>query len=341
MMKRIHPLNQYLLIISLILFMLACSMKGVRIGGGKEDLESTRIAQAVEATVLAKQDTEATAWADLSSTLIAPIPELPTLPVEEQPPQVPLKESAVEPTAFPTLDVNERIKASNVLLFEDVRGYYDLPPYLHQVVANMDFSKGRVIEVGDAVGNFLSQLNSDTKWDIIIVGAEVRTGVRGEFWDVIKKQVDNDVALVAEVWYLDEIRHGRIEPLLEECGIRFQKDWTRESGDDRNNYSIFWLKPESEFFNYPNQVSPLISTVGYWEGDVGDLLQYASGGDAQLLAGKHTDRTSSDAVIASCMEGRVIFQTFSTHDYKASQVKPLWENYIYNTLKNHYLVTEK
>jgi len=39
------------------------------------------------------------------------------------------------------------------------------------------------------------------------------------------------------------------------------------------------------------------------------------------------------------MEGRVIIQTFSDHDYHEDQIVALWENYIYNTLKAHFAVT--
>jgi hypothetical protein len=124
---------------------------------------------------------------------------------------------------------------------------------------------------------------------------------------------------------------------MQDCGIKYQKDWLREKGDNPLDYSIFWLEPEDGVFNEPNKVEALISPSIYWVGDIGDRLQYGTGGDARLIAGIHIDQKSSDAVIASCMQGRVIFQTFSTHDYKESQMVPLWENYMYNALKNRYL----
>jgi hypothetical protein len=36
------------------------------------------------------------------------------------------------------------------------------------------------------------------------------------------------------------------------------------------------------------------------------------------------------------MDGTVIFQTFSSHDYPRAKVMALWENYITYTLTNHF-----
>jgi hypothetical protein len=36
------------------------------------------------------------------------------------------------------------------------------------------------------------------------------------------------------------------------------------------------------------------------------------------------------------MEGRMVIQTFSSHDYKQDLVETLWENYITYTLTRHY-----
>jgi hypothetical protein len=36
------------------------------------------------------------------------------------------------------------------------------------------------------------------------------------------------------------------------------------------------------------------------------------------------------------MDGRVIWQSFSTHDYAADDTLALWQNYIVYTLKNRF-----
>ena len=59
-------------------------------------------------------------------------------------------------------------------------------------------------------------------------------------------------------------------------------------------------------------------------------------GDAELLAGLYQSHKSDYGVLAACIEGRVIFQTFSTHDYRQDQTVPLWQNMITYTLSNHF-----
>jgi hypothetical protein len=69
---------------------------------------------------------------------------------------------------------------------------------------------------------FMGDLNSSTPWDLIIVAAEERDAVQGEFWDVIAPKVINDkTALIVEMWYLSDTVNGRIRPLLTQCGIDF------------------------------------------------------------------------------------------------------------------------
>ena len=61
-----------------------------------------------------------------------------------------------------------------------------------------------------------------------------------------------------------------------------------------------------------------------------------SGGDAVLLAGLSSRPSPGEGVLATCMQGRVIIQTFSDHDYRQEEIIPLWQNYIHYTLKNHF-----
>ncbi len=326
-------------IMTFFLVSLACSLPGVATPSAVAPtadlgLENTRIAMGVEQTLIASEKTR---MADEEAQVEANQSD-----EQEQPTQTPYPTYTYEPdeptfTPEPTeMDIDALIEGANVLVFEDVKGYFDLTPWVSRAVDNMNFSGGKVVEVADAVGTFMTHLNSPTKWDLIIVAAEVRTGVRGEFWDIIADQVDNNVALVAEVWYLDDIANGRIAPLLGECGIKYQRDWFREDDYEVLNYSLYWLDQNHDLFSHPNVVGPLYTPSIYWVGDAGDQIAIGSGGDAQLLAGLYPNEKSNFGVLAACEEGRVIFQTFSTHDYKQSQMIPLWENYIYYTLKNHF-----
>ena len=66
------------------------------------------------------------------------------------------------------------------------------------------------------------------------------------------------------------------------------------------------------------------------------MIKIGPGGDARILGGILYNNKNDYGVIAECMEGRVIFQTFSTHDYRIDQTTALWENYIIYTLTKHY-----
>jgi len=186
--------------------------------------------------------------------------------------------------------------------------------------------------VGDALGTFMENLNSGIEWDLIIVGAEAHEDVSGDFFDILTKRVvQDDSALIVEMWYLDLISNGRVKALTTQCGVELQKNYEAAS-------SIYWLESNSPFFTEPNTAVPLIHYDPYWEYQAGDYLRLLPGSDATFLAGMYQNRNSDYGVITSCFDGRVILQTFCNHDYKESNIKLLWENYIYNTLKNRFAV---
>jgi hypothetical protein len=173
-------------------------------------------------------------------------------------------------------------------------------------------------------------LNSATKWDLIIVAGESRSGVQGEFWDIITPKVVNDkTALVVEMWYLANTARGRIQSLTGQCGIEYQA--TKEFVD-----SIYTLAPDSPFFTTPNSGFSLIHYNTYWHDKGGDYIRLTGGSKATLLAGSYPNEKSRYGLLASCFDGRVIFQTFSTHDYKKTDMQMLWQNYVTNTLKSHF-----
>ncbi len=305
----------------------------------------TQIAFGIQSTQLAEDraqlNLDQTAAAVMPIETIAP-PTAEPATAEPAPTWTPI---AVEPTAEPptpeAVDMTDRIRGANVLVYEDVRGYPDLETRVSMAVRTMRFKGGKVIEVGDALGVFMENLNSGVKWDLIVVAAEARNTVRGEFWDIIYDQVSDGTALVAEMWYLDEISGGRINPLLRECGVRVQKDWSRDpyTNDDPQkslNYSIYWLDNESEVFYTPNMTGQLTTPNLYWSGDVGDLLMLRTEGDAQMIAGLYPNRKTDNGVLASCLGGRMILQTYSTHDYRQDKTVPLWENFMTVTLTHHF-----
>jgi hypothetical protein len=260
------------------------------------------------------------------------------------PSSTPLPTSTVQPTSTSSLtapasdtpvptptvvDVTVKMKSARILLFEDVAGIY-LKRYVQEALDNLGYP---YVDVADRLGSFKEQLVSGVQWDLVISASEARSGVRGEFFDYIKSKLDSGGSAILEVWTLNNIVNGKIAPLMMECGVRYQSDWLNPPDSER---SVWWLNPDNPVLNQPNQGISLAHPVLYWTGDVGDLISLSNGGDATLLGGTIPAKKTSFGTLAVCMQGRLILQTFSTHDYRETEIVPLWENYIYNTLKARF-----
>jgi hypothetical protein len=342
MSARRAPTN-ILILITLLILTLACSMPSF--ASQPEGLQDTQVAIGVQQTSLALQQAtlnanqSQAAAADLAPTGM-PLPTLTLTPAPSQPVEIPSPTSTVTQSniSIPPGSMEDQIQAANVLIFEDVWGHPTLSgdKRVSDAIDRIGFEGGKVINTGDAMGNFKSQLLSGTSWDLIIVSAEVRTSIQGEFWDYIMDQLNNKVAFIAEVWYLDDTASGRVASFLGACGIHFQRDWLRETNYNELDYSILNLVTDHPIFTTPNSGITLVTPNIYWMGDAGDLVSLGAGGDAEILAGTHFDRKTDYGLIAECMQGRVILQTFSTHDYRYDQTVPLWQNYIIYTLSNHF-----
>jgi hypothetical protein len=143
--------------------------------------------------------------------------------------------------------------------------------------------------------------------------------------------MNSGVGVIIEVWNLDEIGAGKFSSILTKCGLRYQDDWWQPPAP-----SLWWLEPESPVFHEPNEGMSLVNYIGYWNGDAGDLIRLAPGSEGTLLAGNIATERQRYGTIATCLDGRVIIQTFSSHDYHQDDVERLWANYIYNTLRAHF-----
>jgi hypothetical protein len=309
-------------VLILVLTTLACNI--AMQGGNSQPTQpaqptpdTTRIVLEAQATALAaalaQQPTNAPTVA-ASATAPATETTAPSAP--------PTETSIPEPT---TADMDALIQNANILVYEDAGSVY-LDTW---VKSSLDLMGLKYTHVGDALGNFMTNLNSSTKWDLIIVAAESRRGVQGEFWDIILPKVNNEkTALIAEMWYLSNIANGRIKSLTDACGIAFQS--TRGLVE-----SIYLLDSSSPIFSTPNGGFSLTNYVGYWKDKGGDYVR-ATSSDAVLLAGGFASEKSRYGMITSCFEGRAIIQTFSSHDYKRADMVKLWQNYITNTLTNHF-----
>lgn len=306
---------------------LACSIPGA--ATDNSGLSQTQVAIAVQQTGLAIQHL----------TMNAPTQPPPAETYTPYPtytaPAPPATESAAQP-AITAVDVSERIKSSNILIYEDIAGYTKLKPIVNDTISMMNFSGGKIINTGDGLGKFKEHANSATRWDLIIIAAEVRSSFSGEMFEMIYDHVNNGGATIIEVWYLDRVASGKVAPILSKCGVSFARDWRRNRDYDPFDYSIYWLDKYHPLLSAPNVVKAPSYPYPEWFTDAGDLIKLGSGGDAVLVGGLHPDRTSDYGVLASCMDGRMVIQTFSSHDYKWDIIQPLWENYITYTLTKHY-----
>lgn len=249
-------------------------------------------------------------------------------PVEIVPPviETPMPTNPPDPMA----GMDEKIRNAKVLVFEDTNEL-GIGEWIEETLLRMGIKD--YVQTYDRSGDFMEQLNSPTKWDLIIIGAESKTKVQGEFWEVIMTHVYKKTAIIAEIWYLDLLGGGKIKSFTNECGVAYASNYDLAE-------SIYWWDTESPVFTTPNNAMPLIHYSRYWNNQCGDKMRTTGSGDAQLLAGWRAKPDSRGGLIASCMGGRTIIQTFSNHDYHEDQIKDLWENYITYTLTNHFLAIQ-
>jgi len=226
----------------------------------------TRVALEYQATQMSIQLTEAAKVAQQPTPIPPTQPPVVVnvtqiVPTAEPPTDTP----PTEAQATPTQDISERMKNAKILVYEDTQG---IGMWISDALNGMGL---RYIHIGDAIGDFMSNLNSGINWDLIIVGAESKSKVQGEFWDVIGEKVSrNKTALIAEVWYLDQLGEGRIKTVTSGCGIRFQRDWPLAE-------SIYWLVSDHPLFSDPN-TNPASSLFG-------QVSQVEGGGQRMITVG--------------------------------------------------------
>ncbi|MCC6148395.1 MAG: hypothetical protein IT308_12630 [Anaerolineaceae bacterium] len=314
------------------------------------NLAATNLALQVTIEALAAQFTSQ-AGAKLVEETIPPAPQdtqTPLVITATPEPTLPPTETSL-PTDTPTPDITPtlnpveqtrqleaRIKAANVLIYDEPDVPGRLVPRLSKAIAGMGFSGGAVVNTSNYLGNFDRLLRTQT-WDLVVLSVENRSrteiGSLG-LLDPLSNHLARGGALVVETWNLDEDQSALAGLLLNVCSAHVEKDWHRAADYTYADFLIPAFKPDSPVFSTPYAINlPLRPTV-FWPGDAGDLLRLDTTGSSQILAGVLSTDPNNYGVLTSCLNGRMILQTFSTHDYPLYETVHLWQNMMHYTLAN-------
>ncbi len=341
-------MGRLLPVVLLLLLLLLSSAGCGLLQSGNNSLQSTAIALGIQQTSIALTQT-----ALAQPTAVPPTPLPPTQPPlpPTQPPAQPtlpvVAPAPVQPqsaTAQPTLpppppaqDLDAFMRTANILLFED----FNDQRYRRYVKSTLDdMGLTNVTDTHTALGELKNQFLFNAPpngWDLVIIAAEHKTRVSGEFYTYATDALKQGSSVILETWYLDKVSRGVIEPLLRECGVRVQRDW----GKVGYRNQIMWpLAPGHPVMTEPNNlVSGIFTAVtDYWNFnvDIGDLMERTGEGDAILLTGIKSSDPDHYGTLTVCLQDRFILQTFSTHQLSWEAMRLAWTNYVYNALKARY-----
>ena len=307
-----------------LLFVFACSLGTPAPVSEAPAFDATKASLELEATAMVLQLTQVA----IENNQSAPAAAAAT-PVPQQATAAP---SPASP-AMPNFD--KWIKSANILLFEDMAGSVRVRRYISQALDGMGLT---YTDVGDALGNYKNEINSGgpggNGWDLIISGKELRTGVQGEFYVYLNAAINDGSSVIIEEWDMDSIGAGKISRVMSQCGVVFHRDWIQKPIED---HLLVPHSSDHRIHHKPNDGIALTNPSGFWLGtDLGDLMQLSPGSDAVPIWGLFKSTPNNYLTAVSCVDDRVIIQTYSTHSYGESRVIQMWENYIYNTLRARY-----
>jgi hypothetical protein len=317
------------------------TMIAVQSGGA---VQPTVVRQGAVMTVQAQsinlQKTELAARSLQLTHLVSTLTAYPSpAPTDTPTPQISPTPAPPTQTPKPTVDLSAALKNAHVLLYEDMAGVYDTSRYIKKALDDMEQA---YTDTGDMQGQFKKYLTSRAPdgqdWDLIISANESRhTGnaIKGEFFKYFSDHLQRGAAVIIETWNLDSFyQDPSTHELLKSCGVEYQGDLF----DMQFQSEVFYtLIPNHPLLTTPNQIS-LNYVTNYWnlKGDMGDVLRNTSMGDAALVLGRRPENPDRYGTLAVCKKGRLIIQTFSTHEYRQDDIEKLWQNYVSNALKNRF-----
>ncbi|MBT3338588.1 MAG: hypothetical protein HN855_14930 [Anaerolineae bacterium] len=315
--------KKIVLLLTLLLFVLACSLGGTT--NAQPAFDATKASLELEATAMVLQLTQS------AMNNQAPPPAAPTAIPQQQP----------QPTVAPVNTVSTMpdfdtwMKSASILVFEDIAADFNVYRYVPIALSGMGLN---YVDEKDALGRFKNQLLSNGPggqgWDLIIAAKEIRSDLQGEFYVYLNDALGQGSSVILEEWDMDRLGNGKLSLLTGRCGVDFSQNW---SDTDINDTVIYTINGSHRAHHMPNEGLSLSKVTGYWLGlDLGDRLRLAPGSTATPLWGLYATSPSSDIVAVSCVDDRFILQTYSTHSYAQSRIVPVWQNYIYSTLRARY-----
>jgi hypothetical protein len=356
-------ISRTILIISLI-FILTLSLSGCNFIAEEkdEDLEKTQDALELQQTIMAQQatidaqnsqatsqseqpvDFEATEAAvqqpsvDIEATQLA-LAAQQTAAAQQQiqatQPPPPTQPPLQEPTVA-SQDFTEMMKSASILLYEDM---VEIPAEYRYVKRTLDTMGLRYKDDGNAMGWLKSDLLGGSPaggpWDLVIIAAEFREQVSGEYFDYLNDILNQGTSVIVEAWYLDQVSEGKVSTILTKCGVQVYPYFPATGSV---NDVIVWPLPgmsSHPLLSQPNGGLRFTKArdTWLWTFDLGDHTAYTGRGDAQILMGTDAQDGNKDGVLTVCMGGQFTLMTFSSHSFPYDIMYPLWENMIYNALK--------
>ncbi len=324
-------------LLGLLTFIFACTI-GTPAAQQQPAFDPTRAALELEATAMSLQVTQAALQNQPAAPAAPTQAPVQAVTVVVQPTAAPAQPTAVPPTANPAENMPEFedwMKDASILVFEDIAGDYGVYRYVPIALNGMGLS---YIDEADALGRFKDALLTNGPrgegWDLIIAAKELRTDLQGEFYEYLNDAITNGSSVILEEWAMDSLGNGKLSLLTGRCGVAFDRDWR---GNDIEDTVIYAVNGSHRAHHYPNEGLSLTRVTGYWLWtDLGDRMRLAPGGDATPLWSLYGKANGGDIVAVSCIDDRFIIQTYATHSYAQDRIVPVWQNYIYSTLRARY-----
>ena len=238
-------------------------------------------------------------------------------------------------------ELQARMKTANILLYEDMTTRLNTIRYVKPVLDKMGLKYKDDGAAGGWLRDDIAKGPGEGKpWDLVIIAAEDKVGASGEFFTYVMTSLDKGSSVIMETWFLDASYNGLAQGLMDRCGLIYDGDWVKIAPA---RTVLFALDPTNPILNEPNSGMSFSKSTDYWwdpDGrisyDVGDLVRTNPGSSSKLLLGTTAEAKESHGTLTECMDGRLILQTFSDHQFSLDSMSLLWQNYIYNALRARF-----